>query len=264
MDELKSLIVRRKEEIINEKSFIHSKIDIWVNKLESEISSDIIISQKKKELIDLGKFIFCFNHDIKILDGMFESPDFLVSLGDKNIGIELTDLVIRDSEKEKEGLIRNLFRQIEAELRNDSNKHNGIYRIDFIDNISFKGNANQLKLEILNLIKENKTAGIQIKNIRKTPHTGISIYHSEASVVGPLDRKTVEDRIKKKEQKIEHYLVDSLNEIWLLLMTGGVQTSDDYSFIEEKVFNIPYESNFDRIFLLNFFESNILELKTSK
>ena len=103
--ELKASIDKRMKEMNNEKSFIHSKIDFWLAKIEADLKSSNEISQKKKELIDLGKFIYCFNQDVSIIDALCESPDFLISQDNNNIGIELTDLVIRENEKEKEGLL---------------------------------------------------------------------------------------------------------------------------------------------------------------
>lgn len=265
MEGLKILIEKRTKEMNDEKTFIHSKIDFWLNKIEVELNSSNVISQKRKELIDLGKFIYCFNQDINVIDALCESPDFLISFGNKNIGIELTDLVIRDSEKQKEGLLKKLFTQIEIELRTESIDFNGIYRVDFIKDISLnQKNQNEIKSEILNLIRLNINSGELVKEIRKTYHTDISIYHSEASVVGSLDRITVENKITKKEAKISNYSQDRFKEIWLLLVIGGVQTSDDYSFIEEQVTNIPFKTNFDKVFILDFFKSNILELITSK
>ncbi len=247
----------------SEKSFIHSKIGYWLSKIETDLNSSNEISQKKKELIDLGKFILYFDQDVNIVDALCESPDFLISQDNKNIGIELTDLIIRENEKQKEGLLKKLFTQIEIELRTESGEYNGIYRVNFIDNISFnQRNQNEIKSEIINLIKGKINSGNLIKKIRKKFHTDIYFYHSEASVVGALDRITVENKIKKKENKLTTYSSERFKEIWLLLVIGGLQTSDDYSFIEEEVTNLPFKTNFDRIFILNFFKSNIFELKT--
>lgn len=262
--DLKVSIENRIEEMKSEKSLIHSKIEFWLDKIESDLKSLNEISQKKKELIDLGKFIYCFNHNINIIDALCESPDFLISENSDTIGIELTDIVIRSKEKEKEGVLKKIFNQIEIELRKESVDYNGIYRVDFIDKISFnKKNQSEIKLEIIKIIKEEINFGNHIKEIRKTYHTNIYIYHTEASVVGELDRKTVEKKIKKKENKLTRYSSERFKEIWLLLVIGGVKKSDDYSFVEEEIMNSPFETNFHRIFILNFFKSNIFELKTT-
>lgn len=47
-EEFKNYITTRVEEMDNEQSFIHSKIDLWLTKLESKLSSSNEIKQKKK------------------------------------------------------------------------------------------------------------------------------------------------------------------------------------------------------------------------
>jgi len=259
----RSYVSRRAKEMDDEKSFIHSKIDFWFSRLEAELNSSNEIRQKKKELIDLGKFISCFNKDINIINALCESPDFIISIDNKNIGIELTDLVIRDKEKQKEGLLKKLFSQIENELKSELPDLKGIYRVNLIDRITFtQNNQQEIKSEIKKIIQGEIISGNLVTEIRKTFHNDIHIYHSEASVVGSLDRTTLEEKIKKKEEKITNYSSDNFKEIWLLLVIGGVQTSDDYSFIESSILNSLFKTNFQKIFLMNFFKSEIFPLKT--
>jgi hypothetical protein len=262
LDQLKIVVDKRMKEIRNEKLFIHSKIDFWLNKIEAELISSNEIRQKKKELIDLGKFIYCFCQSIDINDALCESPDFLISYENRTIGIELTDLVIRDEEKKKEGMLKKLFNQIEIELRAEPFDYKGIYRVNFVDSSKFDlKTQTEIKSEIINLIK-GKINLSDIVKIEKTYHTDVSIYHSEASIVGSLSRITVENRIRKKEKKILTYASGNFKEIWLLLVIGGLQTSEDYSFIEKEVTNIPFSTRFDKIFVLNFFKSHVFELVT--
>lgn len=117
---------------------------------------------------------------------------------------------------------------------------------------------------MLDLIKTSQPNGTIITNIRKTPHKNISIYHTEASVVGLLERATIEDLIIKKELKYTNYISDKFDEIWLLMVIGGVQTSSDYSYIEESITSNSFNTRFDKVFLLNFFTSDFFELRTNK
>jgi hypothetical protein len=262
--DFKTFIKKSKIDIAKEKSFIHSKIDFWLEKLLMSLNSLHEITQKKKELIDLGKFIWCYNQNIEITDALCESPDFLISLSNRSIGIELTDLVLVEEEKEKEGLLKKLFKQVELELKNESHDYNGIYRIEFLKNISFNQiNQNRIKSELLNLIRRQINSGTLIR-YRKTFHTEISIYHSEVSVVGSLRKIQVEKCIEKKNKKISEFSFERYKELWLLLVIGGVQTSEDYSYIEDEVISLEFKTTFDKIFLFDFFTSEIIELKTSK
>lgn len=121
----------RTNEIKSEKEFINSKIDSWFKQIDNTLSSSNEKKQKRKELIDLGKFIHCFNKEIEIINALCESPDFLISLDQKQIGIELADVVIRQNEKQKEGILKKIFKNVENELVKESNKYNGIYKVSF-------------------------------------------------------------------------------------------------------------------------------------
>ena len=263
-DELKKFLEKSSEEMKNERSFILSKINTWMDKIEASLCSINKKEQKRKELIEFGKFISCFNKNVEITDALCESPDILFSLNDKNIGIELTDLVIRDMEKRKEGSLKKLFNQIENELKKESNEYNGIYQIGFIGDIAFsQKNQIKLKSDIKNLIKGEIQSGNLVKLLRKSYHTDIHIYHSKGWCSGALDRNTVESKIKRKEGKISNYISDRFEEIWLLLVIGGAQASDDYSSINEDVYISSYKTGFDRIFIFDFFRSKFIELKKS-
>lgn len=264
-EEFKSYIQTRLKGMDIENSFINSKISNWLSKAKSELNSSNQVKQKKKELIDLGKFIYCFNHDIIISEAICESPDFIISLNDKRIGLELSDLVISENEKQKEGFLKKIITRIEIELRELSDDFNGIYRINFRKGISLNSKVQQvIKSEIKSMITGEIAHGNFIESIRKIPHTNISIYHSEASIVGPLERSIVEANIKNKEANIFNYRSGQLDEIWLLLTIGGIQTSDDYAYVEEDIFNLPYQTNYDKVFLMNFFKSEVIALPTKR
>ncbi|MDH4474575.1 MAG: hypothetical protein QE487_18370 [Fluviicola sp.] len=188
-DDLMAFLKTRTNEINSEKDFIHSKIDSWLAQVENGLCSSNEKKQKRKELIDLGKFILCFNKDIEIIDALCESPDFFISLNGKQIGIELADVVIRQNEKEKEGSLKKIFTHVETELQKEPSKYNGLYKISFTEKLLFNSkNQTQIKTELLDLIKNSKSSGTVISQIRRSPHSNVSIYHSEASVVGSLER----------------------------------------------------------------------------
>lgn len=264
-NEFKTTMGNIKTMLDNQSSFIHSKIDLWLNKIELSSYSLKIKEQKRKELIEAGFFIYCFNPNIEITDALCERPDISISMNNKNIGIELTDLVIRDDEKEKEGLLKKLFNQIENELKKESNEYNGIYHVGFINDISFdQKNQIRIKSEIINLIKEKIQVGNLVNRFRKSYHSDIHIYNSEGWCSGVLDRNTVAGTIKRKEEKISNYISDSFEEVWLLIIIGGARASADYSHLAEDLIKTPFKTGFGKIFILNFFKSELLELITSK
>ena len=262
-ENLKEWLKDRGERMTSEKSFIDSKIDAWLEKINSSTLSSNDVKQKSKELIDLGEFILCFDERIQIIDGICESPDFIISHDSRIVGVELADLVIRVNEKEKEGWLRKIFNQIEIELKENLTDYNGIYRVDIVRNILLnRHNQEVLKSEIIHLIKENISSCQLVSGVRKSYHTDVHIYSDEGCGVGSLERSIVEKIILKKNVKAENYISDKFEEVWLLLTTSGIRNSDDYSFIHEDVLNESYKTKFNRIFLLNFFDSSYVELKT--
>ena len=236
----------------------------WLDKLEkSNTIKDK--NQKKKEIIDIGSFINSFDSRLVIEDPLDESPDVILSKNEKRIGVELMDLVVDLDEKEKEGIFKKLFSQIETELQNEKKLFNGLYEIEFIkDNLSLKRKAkDNIKKEIIALIKEKKIEQFYIKQIVKSPMSDISLYTSNDIVATNLKRETVLEKVKKKEILLANYSLKNIDETWLLLVISGVQNSSNYSFIEQDVIKKPYQSNFDRIFIFNLFEGQTIQLKTT-
>lgn len=69
---------------------------------------------------------------------------------------------------------------------------------------------------------------------------------------------TLFDTIRKKELKIDNYRNEGqVNELWLLIVNSGIKSSS--SFIIEKI--IIEDSKFDKIFIMDNFDLNILQLK---
>ncbi len=260
--ELSDIISEGLIKMAMEKSFVHGKIDPWIERISSSHKSDNERKQKIKELIDLGKFIYLFNQNIAIVDGFRERPDFTIAFENRVVGLELSDLVIRQDEKEKEGILKKMFEQIKNDLSKHDSQYKGIYSVGLPSNVDLSSAGRQLiKTEIRNIIDGKYSHGTVVNKVRKTPHTGIHLYCSQAHTVGSLNRSTVEASIMNKEKNIPNE-TSLFSEVWLVMVIGGAQTSEDYSYIEESVSDSIFVTKFNRIFLLNFFKSEIMELRT--
>ena len=257
------LLLEQSKKLQEDRKIVLSKINPWLDILEKSSYSQIEKKQKRKEIIDIGNFIYYFDSSIEIENALSESPDFIVKQNELNIGVELKDLVIRQNEKEKEGILKSLFEQIKTELKNEEKSLCGLYRIELIDeNLSLKKKDKEaLKKEIIALIKGQEIEQKYVKAIKKRPMSEISIYKGETTIVGNLERTVVEEKIKTKENKLKSYSNENLDEIWLLLVIGGVEKSSDYSFFDSDIKEKPFKSNFDRIFIYDFFHREITELK---
>ncbi|CAM1346139.1 hypothetical protein [Tenacibaculum crassostreae] len=257
------LLLEQSKKLQEDRKVVLSKINPWLDILEKSSYSKIEKKQKRKEIIDIGNFIHYFDSSLVIEDALSESPDFIVKQNELKIGIELKDLIIRQNEKEKEGILKSLFEQIKSELKSEEKSLCGLYRIELIDeNLSLKKKHKEaLKKEIIALIKGQQIEQKYVKAIKKKPMSEISIYKGETTIVGNLKRKVVEEKIKTKEEKLKSYSSEKLDEIWLLLVIGGVEKSSDYSFFDSDITEKPFESNFDKIFIYDFFHREITELK---
>lgn len=257
------LLLEQSKKLQEDRKVVLSKINPWLDILEKSLLSKIEKKQKRKEIIDIGNFIHYFDSSLIIEDALSESPDFIIKQNELNIGVELKDLVIRQNEKEKEGILKSLFEQIKSELKSEEKSLCGLYRVELIDeNLSLKKkNREALKKEIIALIKGLQIEQKYVKAIKKRPMSEISIYKGETTIVGNLERKVVKEKIKTKENKLKSYSNENLDEIWLLLVIGGVEKSSDYSFFDSDITEKPFESNFDKIFIYDFFDRKITELK---
>ena len=257
------LLLEQSKKLQEDRKVVLSKINPWLEILEMSSQSKIEKKQKQKEIIDIGNFIHYFDSSIEIEDALGESPDFIIKQNELNIGVELKDLVIRQNEKEKEGILNSLFEQIKSELKSEEKSLCGLYRVELIDENLFlkKKNKEALKKEIIALIKGQQIEQEYVKAIKKRPMSEISLYKGETTIVGNLQRTVVEEKIKTKENKLKSYSNENLDEIWLLLVIGGVEKSSDYSFFDSDITEKPFESNFDKIFIYDFFHRGITELK---
>ncbi|SFW64221.1 hypothetical protein [Cellulophaga fucicola] len=257
------LLREQSKKLEKDRKVVLSKINPWLDILEKSSQSKIEKKQKHKEIIDIGNFIHYFDSSLVIEDALSESPDFIIKQNELNIGVELKDLVIRQNEKEKEGILKSLFEQIKSELKSEEKSLCGFYRVELVDeNLSLKKkNREALKKEIIALIKGQEIEQEYVKAIKKRPMSEISIYKGETTILGNLERTVVEEKIKSKENKLKSYTNENLDEIWLLLVIAGVEKSSDYSFFDSGITEKPFESNFDKIFIYDFSHREITELK---
>ncbi len=249
----------------NDKAIIGNKINHYLEEIDISNLSKIEKKQKTKELIDLGKFLYILDNTIQIKEVFRESPDFVLEVNDHNIGIELMDLIIRNPEKEKEGILASLFKEIESELKLNTNENFGIYRVVFLkENFSLKKKVREnIKREFFDLVNNEQNIETKyIKKIVKIPSkTTIDVYRGLTTVVGHLDREVVERHIECKNDLLKSYQNENLSKFWLLLVINGVEKSSDYSFIHNEITDKEFETNFDRIFIFDFYSAEIFELK---
>lgn len=246
-----------------EKNLISKRINPWLEKLKLESLSTNEEKQKTKEIIGLGHFLHHLDENIEIQEVFTESPDFILNSNGNLIGIELKDFVIKIDEKEKEGLIKTIFKEVIRYLETDLIKYKGSYRVEFTnENFSLKReNREIIKKEIIGLIQETSYECEFVKKISKLPYNGIAFHKGETTIVGNINKELVQKRIDSKEELVGFYKQKEFSQIWLLLIIDGVEKSSDFCFFDSDITNEEFESDFDRIFIYEFFDRKITELQ---
>lgn len=263
MKDLQAFLKQKNEVLKARNKAVMDIIQPWYQIAEDNSSSEIEKKQKQKELVDLGCFIHTYNNSTQITNGLCEKPDFEVVLDGKKIGVELRDLIRDHQAKRNEGTFDSFFREIEKELTAESPDLKGIFRVKFTKDLTVFNRKikSELKPIIIEaILKEKQPVSNYIESIQKKPHTGIHLYTSEASMIGNLERKTIETAVYEKSKRLKVYETQHLDEVWLLLVLGGAKESSDYNFMEQTIFEAPFTTGFDRLFLFDFFRKEIFEL----
>jgi len=247
-----------------DREFIMEKISPWLAEVENGKLSKMEKQQKIKEIIDLGNFLFYYDKSIEIFEDITENPDFIIKRNSELIGIELKDFVISKPSKEREGVIRTILSDVESILYSENTNNNGLYRVDFY-NHNFplrKPDKENIKKEILSMIKGEAVKTTYIARLKKSPSARLHIYAGGSTCSGPLSKSQVIEQITSKEKRINGYKNKAkFNELWLLLTLGGVEQSSAYSDFEPDILTNKFVSNFDKIFIFDFFKGEIIELK---
>ena len=239
-----------------EKNFLEENIRPIFNLIEK---SDLTDNDKKKnqnELLTLGKFIYRFNKKIAITEHLRECPDFIVTLDTKNIGIELTELVLNTNDKIKRGTVEKGFKNVEQRLSGID----GIFRVEINDLEIHKKDLKEFENELENLMLGKKVNERFISDIQKTsPHKTLSFSYGKAWTTGQLEISNIITAIEKKNIKIEKYS-NQTKENWLILTTTGIGSSGDFSHISDEIIKTEYNTKFDRLFFFPSFSSSPIEL----
>jgi hypothetical protein len=238
------------------------------NKVIKEIISKYELSvsnnrQKRKELFQLGKFLYCLkSNEIEIANVETESPDFILTVGKSLVGLEIIEIKNESIVKPKttqelldKAKVR--FKQLYPELKlfatfsfqNEEISFNRKNEITIIEQICEA--VYSCYLGINNY--PNFITDIQILSLKV-----LDFSHLWVGYVNELDSDTIKHRIEKKEKLINNYKLNSnTEEQWLLMVIqNGAPNSYDFEFVKE----YDYKSKFDRIYLLEEIEPELKRL----
>lgn len=219
--------------------------------------------QKILELCQIGKLLGTYLNEYEIIN-VTEKPDFIISNGKQNIGVE-HELILDTKYKAEEGFYENICEKVETNLKNDSSLPNFLVNLYLKDNLSFKiKDKNNLIEKFTEIVKEfvlsgKLTPNNLVKNAYKMKHSQKNVnVNFGAYMQQHITKDMILEYVAKKEKKISSYRNNTGLPQWLVLVIGGTGKS---SFEVNNLFSIELISDFDKIFLYEDFDNKLYELK---
>ena len=224
-------------------------------------------SKNRKKILEVchaAKFITFFDNQLSI-EKLQEKPDFiLVDQSHNMIGLELQRIIDPNS-KEREGFFENICLAIECEMESDPQIPNFLVNCDINPDFNYKVNQKKnisfmIRTVVEKFVLENNFVDNPlVERISKMPHTHKNICPNfgawmQKSITPDILKKA----ILKKEKLVKSYRSSGINKQWLLLVIGGIGESS-YDFRDK--FEVKVNTSFDKIFLLEDFNSILYQLK---
>jgi hypothetical protein len=256
--------------------------------------------KKKRELINLGKFIVAKGDDVSIIE-VREEPDFVVKWQNQKIGMEIVEVideVARQKAQKNEWLINQIHKTFKEHFPNTHLFFSLSFEIDitnitkkekkrlqqeieyrhpeFLDKsklfkLTHPGKYTKEELSQKAIIIANKLYECYIQSHtnlnddlvklwRFNPHDELYLSLSIGYSAGS-PRDLIISNIRNKETLIEKYRSNSSTQKqYLLMVIEGSSGYSDYSFIDVNML-VELDVKFDKVFLFDFFKSEIFILK---
>lgn len=233
------------------------QIENWIDAIESSNISKKEQEQRITALVDLWKFASCHGNSLKI----GEMPNSLLQVQNEiseTINVQCENLFIN----EQENITKKIFAEIEVELNQNLQKYCGIYRLQ-MNKISANFNEEtiqQVKQEIIAAIKGEVILYKHVLNIYKIPSAKIQITALNFTIL-ECSQKTIQEKIKKLSAKQSPF---SAEKKWLIFFLNTLENQCNYFSVDQKLLKDEVVSDFEAIFLFDFYKNEVLEVKTKK
>lgn len=292
-----SILEKEKQDLKSNKVQVLKVIEKFFEKGEM---SDNEWRKKKRELINLGKFIVAKGDDVDILE-VREEPDFVVKWQSQKVGIEIVEVideVARKKAQKNEWLINLIYKNFkksfpntdiffslsfEFDITNITKKEKKLLQQEiefrypeFLDKsklfkLAHPGKYTKEELSQKAILIANKLYRCYIESHtnlnddlvklwRFNPHDELYLSLSIGYSVGSPNDLIISN-IRNKERLIEKYRTNSSTQKqYLLMVIEGSSGYSDYSFIDINML-VELDIKFDKVFLFDFFKSEIFILK---
>ena len=222
-----------------------SLIEEWISNIEKVVLPNAVKERRIQELISLWKFSSNLNEQIVIQDSLK-----LYIPGQGEVGTVVTDLDLSGNGYSNQ--INKILEEKEIQLLNENKI--GFYSINFntLDGNFTTEKLQDFKNELDSCFNGNLISYPYIKQLHKK---NILQHQIQSGLkVKALQRTNILKAIAKKDNS------NNDQGKWLILVLDNHQSNCDSFFIQDDVLHLPFESNFEKIFLFDFFKTEIIEL----
>lgn len=226
------------------------QIEDWMENIEGSDLKPRFKNQAIDSLIDIWKFITIYDESI-----VLKSENVIAVENENGIQEEIS-LIVKDLMLNPSNVIQDILSETELELEKYGNNYNGKYNIQFQrfeENFCSEKMAS-LKDELLSLVKGEMICFEHINYIHKNTSDRIELFNSNLKVV-ECEKNTVQKALDKVS------LPDTSKKQWLLLVLDNLKNNCNTFLIQDQIKEYAFKSNFDKVFLFDFYKGQIIELK---
>jgi len=229
------------------------QIEDWIEKIEGSDLKPGIKNQTINTLIDIWKFITYYDETI------FLKSEHVIAIENENgiqedICFTVKDLLLRPS-----NVIQDVLSETELELKKYGSNYNGKYNIQF--QRSEENFCSQkiisLKQEILSIVKGEMICFEHIDYIHKNTSDKIELFNTNLKVV-ECEKESIQQALDRAS------IPDNPNKQWLLLVLDHLKSNCTTFLIQDHIRDCTFKSDFDKVFLFDFYKGQIIELNLER
>lgn len=229
------------------------QIEDWIETIESSSISARKQEQMISDVVDFWKFTTAYNSPLSIV----EKGKILVN--EEGLNEEVTITTANLNFAAQINPFEAIISEVENELLNFGTKYAGLYSIRF-HNLSKNFQQEDLVLvkeEILSAIKGEIVFYKYIYKLNKIESTDLKIFKNHLGVL-QCNSNAIQMQISKiKFQETE-------GNQWLVLILDAIDNNCNSFLFESKIREAVFKTNFDKVFLFDFYKSEILELQSNQ
>ncbi|MBL7866834.1 MAG: hypothetical protein JNM71_02320 [Flavobacterium lindanitolerans] len=225
-------------------------IERWITAIESSKQEACAKEQQIKAIVDLWKFAYLYDQGTTITQKgelQLEDSDGRV----EKISVATSDLFLTP----KENAISKILSEIETEFSELGDRYRALYNVEFRNPEANFDAAEILKLksEIISGIKGEVILYKYVERIRKLPSSEFRIVNRDFRIL-ECSYEDIQSAID------QNYLLQSDQRQWLVIVLSAVDNNCRSFLIDETIKTAAFSSGFEKIFLFDFYTSEIIEL----